>query len=152
VRFRENVNFGPFSWVTAHDFTTLVIFFNIPDVHIFIDFWTVRYTFRAFFGLFSCLWNRDLRAQTDVRMMHFVTLAVSPPHTDHSLMHNSTTGMSPGQKSLLVRFRENVRFGPFSWVITHNFQQSGQFFLQHPGCAQSPCRRHFARFSLFFEP
>jgi hypothetical protein len=47
------------------------------------------------------------------RMMHFVTLRVTPPRTDHSLMYNSTRGMSTGQKGLQVRFRENVRFGPF---------------------------------------
>jgi hypothetical protein len=61
-------------------------------------------------------------------MMHFITLTVPPPRTDHSLMHNSTRGMSPGQKGLQVRFRENVRFGPFSWVIEHDFRDSGQFF------------------------
>jgi hypothetical protein len=43
-------------------------------------------------------------------------------------MHNSTRGMSPSQKGLHVRFRENVRFGLFSWVIAHDFQDSGQFF------------------------
>jgi hypothetical protein len=47
-------------------------------------------------------------------------------------MHNSTMSMSPGQKGLQVRFRENVRFGPFSWVIAHNFQDSGQFFCNIP--------------------
>jgi hypothetical protein len=54
-------------------------------------------------------------------MMHFVTPTVPPPRTDHRLMHNSTSGISPGQKGLQVRFRENVRFG-------HDFQHSGQFF------------------------
>jgi hypothetical protein len=79
-------------------------------------------------------------------MMHFVTLTVPPPRTDHSLMHNNTRGMSPGQKGLQVRFHENVRFGPFSWVIAHDFQDSGQFFLQHLGCAQTPSTRHLAIF------
>jgi hypothetical protein len=46
-------------------------------------------------------------------MMHFVTVMVPPPSTDHSLMHNSTRGMSPVQKGLQLHFRENVRFGPF---------------------------------------
>jgi hypothetical protein len=61
-------------------------------------------------------------------MMHFITLMVPSPRTDHSLMHNNTSGMSPCLKRLQVRFRENVRFGPFSWVIAHDFQDSGQFF------------------------
>jgi hypothetical protein len=65
-------------------------------------------------------------------MMHFVTLTVPPPRTDHSLMHNSTRGISPSQKGLHVRFRENVRFAPFSWVIAHDFQDSGQFFCNIP--------------------
>jgi hypothetical protein len=65
-------------------------------------------------------------------MMHFVTLTVLPPRTDHSLMHNSTMGMSSGEKGLHVRFRQNVRFGPFSWVIAHYFQHSGQFFCNIP--------------------
>jgi hypothetical protein len=46
-------------------------------------------------------------------MMHFTTLMVSPPRTDHILMHNITRGMSPSQKGLQVRFRENVRFSHF---------------------------------------
>ena len=65
-------------------------------------------------------------------MIYFVTPTVPPPRTDHSLMHNSTMGMSPGQKGLQVRFHENVRFGPFSWVIAHDFQHSGQFFCNIP--------------------
>jgi hypothetical protein len=84
--------------------------------------------FRAFFNPFWCHWNRELLSQTEGRMMHFVTLTVPPAHTNHSLMHNSTRGMSPGQKGFYVRFRENVRFGPFSWVIAHDFQHSGQFY------------------------
>jgi hypothetical protein len=40
--------------------------------------------------------------------------------------------MSPGQKGLQVRFRENVRFGPFSWVIAQDFKDSGQFFGNIP--------------------
>jgi hypothetical protein len=64
--------------------------------------------------------------------MYFITLTVPPPRTDHSLKHNSTRGMFPGQKGLQVRFLENVRFGPFSWVIAHDFQDSGQFFCNIP--------------------
>jgi hypothetical protein len=40
--------------------------------------------------------------------------------------------MSPGQKGLQERFRENVRFGPFSWVIAHDFQDPSQFFCNIP--------------------
>jgi hypothetical protein len=93
--------------------------------------------FVAFFGPFWCLWDRELRAQTEARMMHFITLTVPPPRTDHSLMHNSTRGMSPGQKCLQVRFRENVRFGPFSWDVAHDFQDSSQFFATSRICTDS---------------
>jgi hypothetical protein len=40
--------------------------------------------------------------------------------------------MSLGQNGSQVRFRENVRFGSFSWVIAHDFQQSGPFFRNIP--------------------
>jgi hypothetical protein len=99
---------------------------------VFIDFWTVVYTFRAFFGLFMCLWNRELLAQTEAKMMHFVTLTVPPPHADHNLMHNKTRGMSPCRNGMQVHFRENVCFEPFSWVIAHDFQHQGQFFCNTP--------------------
>jgi hypothetical protein len=68
----------------------------------------------------------------EARMMHFITLTVPPPRTDHSLMHNSSMGMSPGQKGSKVRFPENIRFGPFSWVIAQDFHDSGQFFCNIP--------------------
>jgi hypothetical protein len=51
-------------------------------------------------------------------MMNFEILIIPPPRTDHSLMHNSIRGMCLGQKGLQVRFRENVRLEPFSWVST----------------------------------
>jgi hypothetical protein len=142
VRFRENVGFGPFSWLIAHNFHQSGQFFrNIPDVHkhhvediggVFIDFWTVGYTFRAFFGPFRCLCNWELLAQTEAKMMHFVTLTVPPPLTDHSLMPNTTRGRSPGQKGSQVRFRKNVHIGSFSWVLALDFHQPGQFFRYIP--------------------
>jgi hypothetical protein len=58
------------------------------------------YTFWAFFGQFRCLSNRELLIQTEAGMIYFVTPTVPPPHTDHSLMHNSTRGMSPSQMGL----------------------------------------------------
>jgi hypothetical protein len=122
-------------------FSTGVNYFcNIPDVHRLLveDIWQGftlildrRYKFRAFFGQFRCLCNRELLAQTDAKMMHFVTLMV-PPSTDQSLPHNSSKGMSQGQKGLQVRFRENVHFEPFSWVIAHDFQHPVQFFCNLP--------------------
>jgi hypothetical protein len=84
-------------------------------------------------------------------MLHFVTLMVPPPCTDHSLMHNTTRGRSPGQKGLQVCFRENISFEQFSWVM-HTIFNTQVNFLQYPGIAQTPFRRHLARFSLIFGP
>jgi hypothetical protein len=106
----------------------------------------------AFFGPFRCLCNRELFAQMESKMLPFVTLMVPLPRTDHSLMHYTTRGRSPSQKGFQVCFRENVRFGPFSWVISTRFSALGSIVLQHPGCAQTPCRRHLARFLLIFGP
>jgi hypothetical protein len=160
VCFRENVRFGQFSWVIAHDFQQTGQFFcNISVVHILLleviwrgSHWFLDHRVHVsdLFSSFRCLWNWELVAQTEVIMMHFVTLTVSPPHTDNSLMHNSTRGMSPSQKGLQVCFRENVCFERFSSVIAHDFQHTGQFFLQHPRCAQTPSTRHLVRFSWIF--
>jgi hypothetical protein len=92
--------------------------------------------FWAFFGPFWCLWNQEFLAQTEAGMMQFVTPTVPPPCTDHSLIHNSTRGMSLGQKGLQVRLHENVCFEPFSWVIAHDFQHPGQFFRNLPNFYQ----------------
>jgi hypothetical protein len=108
--------------------------------------------FRPFSARLGAFVTEKLFFQTEAKMMHFVTLMVPPPHTDHHLMDNSTRGMSSGQKGLQLRFRENVRFRPFSWVIAHDFRYSGQIFLQRPGCGQTPCRRHLVRFSFIFGP
>jgi hypothetical protein len=43
-------------------------------------------------------------------MMHFDTLTVPPPCTDHSLMHNTTRGRSPSQKGSHGRFLFRVIF------------------------------------------
>jgi hypothetical protein len=64
-------------------------------------------------------------------MMNFDTLTVPPPRIDHSLIHNTTRGRSPGPKGLQVRFREKCLFRA-SWVIAHDFQHSGQFFCNIP--------------------
>jgi hypothetical protein len=103
VRFCENVRFRPFSWVRAHDFQHSSQFFATSQMctdslsktfgEVYINFWTIWYTFRAFFGSFSCHSNRELLAQMEAIMMHFVTLTVHPPRTDHSLMHNTTDHM-----------------------------------------------------------
>jgi hypothetical protein len=108
--------------------------------------------FKPFSARLGAFATEKLFFQTEAKVMHFVTLMVPPAHTDHHLMDNSTRGMSSGQKGLQLRFRENVRFRPFSCVIAHDFQYSGQIFLQRPGCGQTPCRRHLVRFSLIFGP
>jgi hypothetical protein len=120
VRYRENARFRPFSWATTHEFQHSSQFLcNISDVRKLLveDIWRIFHWFlnrrvhvSGLFWQLSCLSNRELVAWTEARMMHFVTLMVPPPRTDHSLMHNTTRGRSPGQKGLHVRHHENVRF------------------------------------------
>jgi hypothetical protein len=93
--------------------------------------------FGAFFDPFRCLCNQELLAQTEATMMNFDTLTVPPPRTDHSLMHNTTRGRSPGQKGFQVCLREKRPFRPFSLVIAHDFQHSGQFFATPRMCIDS---------------
>jgi hypothetical protein len=142
VRFQENVRFESFSRVIAHDFHHSGQFFcNIQDVHrpLVEDIWRDFHWFLdrrvhvwGLFGPFRCLCNGELVAHMEAKMINFIILTVPPPRTDHSLMHITTRSRSPGQKGSQVRFRENVCFGPFSWVIAQDFHQSGQFFRNIP--------------------
>jgi hypothetical protein len=93
-----------------------------------IDLWAIGYTFHAFFGPFRCLSSRELLATIpEARMTHFVTVTV-PPHTNHSSRHSTTkVGLWARQFRILWPY-ENVRFGPFSWAIAHDFRHPGQFF------------------------
>jgi hypothetical protein len=103
-------NIRTYSWIIAHDFQHSGQFFATSRMctnsfyktfgEVFIDFWTLGYPFRGPFRPVRCIWKRELRVQTEARMMHFVTLTVPPPRTDHSSMHNSTRAISPGQKGL----------------------------------------------------
>jgi hypothetical protein len=142
--FRENVRFGRFSWAMAHGFRLPGQFFgNLPDCHkilvddiyeVPIDFWTIGTTCRPFMGHFVTFPSRQLLAQTKARMTHFVTRTVPFPRADHSLRHSTTR---VGLRARLVRilfFRENVRFGRFSWAIAHGFRHPGQFFGNLPDC------------------
>jgi hypothetical protein len=88
--------------------------------------------FRPFSARLGGFATEKIFFQTEAKMMHFFTLMVPPPHTDHHLMDNNTRGMSSGQKGLQLRSRENVRVRPFSLVIAHDFQHSGQFFWNIP--------------------
>jgi hypothetical protein len=51
-----------------------------------------------------------------------------------------------------VRFRENVRFGPFSWVIAHDFQDSGQFFCNISDVHRRLLQDIWRGFDWFLEP
>jgi hypothetical protein len=122
--FRENVRFGRFSWAIAHGFRHPGQFFeNLPDCHkILVD--DILWGFHWFFdhrahvpglltGRFVTLPSRQLRAQMEVRMTHFVTRTVPPPRTDHSLRHSTTWVGLRARRVRILFFRENVRFGDF---------------------------------------
>jgi hypothetical protein len=76
---------------------------------------------RSFTGRFVFFSRRQVLAQMEARMTHFVTLTVASPRTDHCLRHSTTrVGLRAGRVRILF-FRENVRFGRFSWAIAHGF-------------------------------
>jgi hypothetical protein len=78
--------------------------------------------------------SRKLLAQTEARMTHFITRMVPSPHTDHSLRHSTTRVGLRARRVRILFFRENVRFGRFSWAIAHGFRHPGQFFGNLPDC------------------
>jgi hypothetical protein len=94
-----------------------------------IGFWAIGYTFHAFYGPFRCLSSRKLLSTIPKdRMTHFVTLTVPPPRTNHSLRHSTTRVGLRARRFRILWLRENVRFGPFSWDIAHDFRHQGQLF------------------------
>jgi hypothetical protein len=89
---------------------------------------------RPFMGYFVTFPNIQLLAQTEARMTHFVTLTVPSPRTDNSLRHSTTRVGLRARRVQILFFRENVRFGRFSWAIAHCFRHPGQFFRNLPEC------------------
>jgi hypothetical protein len=79
-----------------------------------IDFWTIGSTFQAFYGRFVAVPSRQLLAQMEAIMTHFVTLTVPSPRTDHNLRHSTT------RVGLLAR---RVRI-----LFFRDFRHQGQFF------------------------
>jgi hypothetical protein len=77
-----------------------------------------------FMGHFVTFPSTQLLAQTEARMTHFVTLTVPSPRTDHSLRHSTTKVGLRARRGRILFFRENVRFGRFSWA---SFRHPGQF-------------------------
>jgi hypothetical protein len=69
---------------------------------------------RPFTGRFVAFPSRQLRAQMEARMTHFVTRTVPPPRADHSLRHSTTRVGLRARRVRILFFPENVRFGRFS--------------------------------------
>jgi hypothetical protein len=61
-------------------------------------------------------------------------VTVPPPSTDQSLRHSTTRVGLWARRVRIFFFRENVRFGRFSWAIAHGFRHLGQFFANLPDC------------------
>jgi hypothetical protein len=143
--FRENVRFGRFSWAISTRFSAPgLIFWKPPGLSKNPYRWHfMRFRLilgplgsrsRPFMGHFVTFPSRQLLAQTEARMTHFVTLTVLSPRTDHSLRHNTTRVGLRARRFRILYFRENVRFGRFSWAIAHGFRHPGQFFGNLPDC------------------
>jgi hypothetical protein len=143
--FRGNARFGRFSWAIAHGLRHPGQFFgNLLDCHkILVD--DILWGFHWFLdhrahipGLLRVISlpfsSRQLLAQTEAGMTYFVTLTVPSPRTDHSLRHSTTMVGLRDRLDRILFFRENVRFGRFSWAIAHGFWHPGQFFGNLPDC------------------
>jgi hypothetical protein len=89
---------------------------------------------RPFTGHFVTFPSRQLLPQTEAKITHFVTLTVPSPRTDHSLRHNTTRVGLRARRVRILFFRENVRFGRFSWAIAHGFRHPGEFFGNISDC------------------
>jgi hypothetical protein len=118
-------------------------------------FGTIGSTFQAFYGSFRYLFSsRQLLAQTEGRMTHFVTLTVPSLRTEQSLRHITTWVGLRARRVQILFFRENVRFGRFSWAIAHGYRHP--VFGTRANClktsrlSQNTCRWHFMRFWLIF--
>jgi hypothetical protein len=83
---------------------------------------------RTFTGRFVAFPSRQLLAQMEARITHFVTRTVPPPRTDHSLRHSTTRVGLWARRVRILFFPENVCFERFSWAIAHGFRHPGQFF------------------------
>jgi hypothetical protein len=104
----------------------------------FMRFWLIFGPYgprsRPFTGHLVTFPSRQLLAQTEARMKHFVTRTVPSPRTDRSLRHSTTRVGLRARRVRILFFRENVRFGRFSWAIAHGFRHPGQFFGNLPDC------------------
>jgi hypothetical protein len=105
----------------------------MTSYEVYIDLWAIGYTCHAFYDSFHCVYSGELLANNpEARMTHFVTVTVPPPRTDHSLRYSTTRVGLRARRFRILRLRENVRFGPFSWAIAHDFRHPGQFFRNLP--------------------
>jgi hypothetical protein len=142
--FPENVRFGRFSWASTRFSAPGPIFWKPPGLSQNNCRWHfMRFRLisgpqgprsRPFMGFFVTFPSRQLLGQTEARMTHFVTRTVPSPHTDHSLRHSTTRLGLRARRVRIQFFRENVRFGRFSWAIAHGFRHEVQFFGNLPDC------------------
>jgi hypothetical protein len=142
--FRENVRFGRFSWAISHGFRHPGQFFgNLPDCHkklvddilwCFDWFLDHRVHVRGLLRVISLPFLEKFTSSNGTRMTHFVTPTVPSPRTDYSLRHSTTRVGFRARRFRILFFRENVRFGRFSWAIAHGFLHPGQFFRNLPDC------------------
>jgi hypothetical protein len=87
-----------------------------------------------FTGRFVAFPSRQLLAQMEARMTHFVTQTVPPPRADYSLRHSTTRVGLRARRVRILFFPKNVHFRRFSWAIAHGFRHPGQLFGNLPDC------------------
>jgi hypothetical protein len=93
---------------------------------------------RRFAGRFVAYPSRQLVAQTEARMTHFITRTVPPPRTDHSLRH-STTRVGLRARRVRIFFAKTSVRAIFVSYSTQ-FSAPGPIFWKPPGLSQNPCR------------
>jgi hypothetical protein len=130
--------------VSSHGFRHPGQFGNLPDCHkILVDdilwgsdwFLDHRVHVPGLLRVISSPFlTENYLLKTEARMTHFVTRTVPSPRTDHSLRHSTTRVGLWARWVRILFFRENVRFGRFSWAIAHGFRHPGLFFGNHPDC------------------
>jgi hypothetical protein len=96
--------------------------------------------------------TRQLLAQTEARMTHFITLAVPSPRTDHSLRHSTTRIGLRARRVRILFFSRKRPFGAIFVSYSTRFSAPGPIFWKPPGLSQNTCRWHFMRFPLIFGP
>jgi hypothetical protein len=103
-------------------------------------------------GRFVAFPSRQLLAQMEARMTHFVTLTVPSPRTDHSLRHSTTRAGLRARRVWILFFSRKRPFRAIFVSYSTRCSTPGPILCKRPGLSQNTSRWHFMRFWLIFVP